>query len=450
MTVTSFLEQLTAFVWGPPLMILLVGTGLYLTCRLSLVQFRGFAHAARAVAGKFDRETDPGEISHFRALCTALSGTIGTGNIIGVAAAILMGGPGAIFWMWITAAVGMATKFTSCTLAVKFRRIDEHGECHCGPMHFIELGMGSKFKWLAVLYAVFTAIASFGIGNMFQVNNMVSAVNCLLYGHNSGPEDLVRWVVGLITAAVVAFVIIGGIKRIAAWSSKIVPLMCIFYIGAALIILIKNFHLIPHGFYLIFTEAFRAPEAVQGGLLGTVVRAGVSRGLFSNEAGLGSAAMAHGAARTDEPVREGLVAMLEPFIDTIVICSMTALVIICTGVYETVTVKGQLTSAAFEAGLPGTGPMVALATLFFAFSTLIAWSFYGDRAVDYLFGHRAVIVYRWLYVIFIVIGSLHSLDDVINFCDAANGLMALPNLIALLVLSPVVARMTREYFKSYV
>lgn len=431
-------------------MILLVGTGLFLTVRLGLVQFRGFAHAIKAVSGKYDRESDPGEISHFSALCTALSGTIGTGNIIGVAAAILMGGPGAIFWMWMTAAVGMATKFTSCTLAVKYRRIDEEGEAHCGPMHFIELGMGKQWKWLAIFYASFTAMASFGIGNMFQVNNMVAAVNALFYGQNSLATPDVRWGVGLLTAAVVAFVIIGGIKRIAAWSGKIVPLMCIFYIGAAMVILIKNFHLIPHGFALIFTEAFRTPEAVQGGLLGTVIRAGVSRGLFSNEAGLGSAAMAHGAARTDEPVREGLVAMLEPFIDTIVICSMTALVIICTGVYETVTVKGHVTSAAFEAGLPGSGPLVLIATLFFAFSTLIAWSYYGDRAVDYLFGKKAVPVYRWLYVIFIVIGALHSLDDVINFCDAANGLMALPNLVALLFLSPVVVKLTREYFEDYI
>ena len=431
-------------------MILLVGTGLYLSFRFKLVQLRGFAHAVKAVAGKFDRESDPGEISHFRALCTALSGTIGTGNIIGVAAAILTGGPGAIFWMWVTAIVGMATKFTSCTLAVKFRRIDEHGEAHGGPMHFIELGMGERFKWLAVTYALFTAIASFGIGNMFQINNMVSAINALCFGQNSAVEVSVRWIVGVLTAAIVAFVIIGGIKRIAAWSGKIVPMMCIFYIGAALLILAMHIESIPHGFYLIFTEAFRAPEAVSGGLLGTVIRAGVSRGLFSNEAGLGSAAMAHGAAKTDEPVREGLVAMLEPFIDTIVICSMTALVIVCTGAYKVVSIKGQVTSAAFDMGLPGSGFMVSLATLFFAFSTLIAWSYYGDRAVDYLFGPKAVVVYRWLYVIFIVVGAVHSLDDVINFCDAANGMMALPNLVALLALSPLVAKMTSEYFKNHV
>lgn len=446
MNISSLLQQISGMVWGTPSMVLLVGTGLYLTVRFGLVQFRGFKHALEIVSGKYDREEDPGEISHFRALCTALSGTVGTGNIIGVAAAVLMGGPGAVFWMWVTAAVGMATKFTSCTLAVHYRKVDERGEVHGGPMHFIEMGMGAKFKWLAVLYAAFTAIASFGIGNMFQVNSMVGAVNGLIYGHESDPAFVVRLGVGLVTAAVVAFVIIGGIKRIAAWSGKIVPFMCTFYVGGALFILLTHADRILPGFGLIFSQAFSAPESVSGGLLGGVIRSGVSRGLFSNEAGLGSAAMAHSAAKTDQPVREGLVAMLEPFIDTLVICSMTALVIICTGAHNEVTNKALVTSHAFNLGMPGSGWLVSMAILFFAFSTLIAWSYYGDRAVDYLFGHRAVVVYRWLYVIFIVVGALHSLEDVINFCDTANGLMAFPNLIALLALSPVVFKLTRDYF----
>jgi len=445
--VGQLLSQFSSFVWGVPLMVLLVGTGLYLTLRLGFVQLKGFPHALDVVRGKYDNASDPGEISHFRALTTALSATIGTGNIVGVAAAILMGGPGAVFWMWVTACVGMATKFTSCTLAVHFRRIDPRGEAHGGPMHFIELGMGERFKWLAVLYASFTALASFGIGNMFQVNSMVTATGSLVYGEGSPILMPLRLAVGVITAGIVALVILGGIKRIANIASKIVPFMCLFYITAGLVILFKNFNLIIPGIGLIWSQAFSAPESVAGGLIGGVIRAGVARGLFSNEAGLGSAAMAHGAARTKEPVREGLVAMLGPFIDTIVICSVTALVIICTGAYTTVSNKAQLTSAAFEMGLPGSGWLVSVGTILFAFSTLIAWSYYGDRAVDYLFGARTVKSYRMVYIVFILVGSLRPLDDVINFCDAMNGLMAIPNLIALIVLAPVVIKLTRDYFK---
>jgi len=447
MNISELLSNFSSFVWGVPLMGLLVGTGLYLTARLLFVQFRGFTHGWHVIRGKYDNPDDPGEISHFRALSTALSATIGTGNIVGVAAAILTGGPGAVFWMWVTAWVGMATKFASCTLAVKFRRVDENGEAHGGPMHFIEQGMGKKFKWLAVLFALFTALASFGIGNMFQINNMVVAINGLIWGNGAEIFLSVRWIVGLATAFVVALVTLGGIKRIARVSSILVPFMCLFYITAGLIILFKNVELIIPGIKLILTQAFHAPESVAGGLLGGVIRSGVARGLFSNEAGLGSAAMAHGAAKTKEPVREGLVAMLGPFIDTIIVCTITALVIICTGAHEMVSVKGQLTSAAFELGLPGSGNLVGIGIILFAFTTLIGWSYYGDRAVDYLLGSRFVALYRWIYVGFIVIGALRPLDDVINFCDALNGLMAIPNLIALIVLAPVVIRLTSDYFR---
>jgi len=447
MDLSQVLSSFSSFVWGVPLMVLLVGTGLYLTLRLCFVQLRGFAHGVNVIRGKYDKISDPGEISHFAALTTALSATIGTGNIVGVAAAILIGGPGAVFWMWITACVGMATKFASCTLAVHFRRIDESGEVHGGPMHFIELGMGKKFKWLAILFASFTALASFGIGNMFQINNMVTAANSLIFGEGVEISLLMRLLIGLMTAGVVASVILGGIKRIAKVASKLVPFMCLFYITAGLIILFKNADLIIPGVQLIWTQAFHAPESVAGGLLGGVIRSGVARGLFSNEAGLGSAAMAHGAARTREPVREGLVAMLGPFIDTMIVCSITALVIICTGAYETVSIKGQLTSAAFEMGLPGSGWLVSIGIILFAFTTLIAWSYYGDRAVDYLFGAGAVKGYRMIYVGFVVLGALRPLDDVINFCDALNGLMAIPNLIALVILAPVVTKITKEYFQ---
>ncbi|MFH1760181.1 MAG: sodium:alanine symporter family protein, partial [bacterium] len=447
MNFPNLISSFDALVWGAPLIILLVGTGLFLTIRLFFIQLRGFKHAWKVIAGKYDDPDDPGEITHFQALSAALSATIGTGNIIGVAAAILTGGPGAVFWMWITALVGMCTKFTCCTLAVHFRRIDETGEAHGGPMYYIELGMGRKFKWLAILYAFFTVTASFGIGNMFQINNLVVSINGLVRGHGSEPSFLFNIITGILTAGLVASVILGGIKSIGRFASKIVPVMCVFYVLGGLVILLINFTEIPAAFATIFYNAFHKPEALAGGLLGTVIRSGVARGLFSNEAGLGSAAMAHGAAKTKEPVREGLVAMVGPFIDTIVICTITALVIVITGVYETCSVKGDLTSLAFEAGLrnPLGSKIVSIGVLFFAFSTLISWSYYGDRASDYLFGKKAVKPYRLIYIGFIILGACLKIGIIIDFSDAMNGLMAAPNLIALIVLSPIVVKLTKDY-----
>lgn len=446
----GFAEIITAvddFIWGWPLMVLLVGTGLYLTVRMTGIQFRGFGHAVNVLRGTYDSEKDAGEISHFQALSAALSATIGTGNIVGVAAAILMGGPGAAFWMWVTALVGMATKFTSCTLAVHYRRIDPSGEAHGGPMHFIELGMGKRFKWLAVLFAAFTVTASFGIGNMFQVNNCVVSLNVLLRG-GAALTGAFQLVAGVGVAALVAGVILGGIKRIGRFASALVPFMCAVYVLGGLYVLLRNAGAIPGAFGEIFHHAFHKPEALAGGLLGTVIRQGVSRGLFSNEAGLGSAAMVHGAARTNEPVREGLVAMLGPFIDTIIICSITALAIVVTGAHEVCSVKGELTGKAFELGWGSRygGLVVALGVVLFSFSTLISWSYYGDRAADYLFGHRAVMPYRLVYVGFVVLGAVIRIGTIIDFCDAMNGLMAVPNLIALIVLSPTVVVLTRDYF----
>ncbi|MGL1901948.1 MAG: sodium:alanine symporter family protein [Fibrobacterales bacterium] len=448
MDIASLISTIDGYIWGPWLMVLLVGTGLYLSIRLFFVQFRGFKHGLKVVRGGFDKEEDAGEITHFQALTAALSATIGTGNIVGVAAAILMGGPGAAFWMWVTALVGMATKFASCTLAVHYRTIDETGEAHGGPMHFIEQGMGPKFKWLAVLFALFTVTASFGIGNMFQINNVATSLNTL-FRSGSEPSALFNGIVGLVFAIMVGIVILGGIKSIGKFASKIVPIMCFFYVGAGLIILVKNMGAIPDAFGTIFYYAFNTPEALAGGLLGTVIRAGVARGLFSNEAGMGSAAMVHGAAKTDEPVREGLVAMLGPFIDTIVICSITALVIIITGAHEIQDIaKGELTGKAFELGLGSSigSQLVAIGIIFFSFSTLISWSYYGDRAADYLFGKKAVVPYRYIYLGFIIIGATIKIGTVIDFSDAMNGLMVIPNLIALIVLSPVVVKLTKDYF----
>jgi AGCS family alanine or glycine:cation symporter len=449
MTPERVLDAIDRLVWGPPLMLLLVGTGLYLTVRVGGVQLRGFRHAVDVLRGKYDDPDDPGEIPHFRALAAALSATIGTGNVIGVAAAILAGGPGAVFWMWITALVGMATKFTSCTLAVRFRRVDERGEAHAGPMHYIELGMGPRFRWLAVAFAVFTALASFGIGNMFQIRNVVVSTHTLLRGAEAGtPPFAYTLAVGVGVAVVVGMVILGGIRSIARVAALVVPFMCLLYVGTGLWILAGHLGAIPGAFREILHGAFHAPEAVGGGLLGTVIRAGVSRGLFSNEAGMGSAPMIHGAAKTDEPVREGLVAMLGPFVDTLVVCSMTALVIVATGAAGVSSDTGELTAVAFSRGLgSGVGAdIVAQSVTLFAVAPRISWSYYGDRAVDYLFGRASVRWYRLVYCGVIVLGAVTTLDTVIEFSDVANALMALPNLVALLALSPVVAAATSDYF----
>lgn len=451
MSISERVSQIDGWIWGPWLMVFLVGTGLFLTILLRFIQIRGFKHAVNVLRGKYDDPNDPGEINHFQALSAALSATIGTGNIVGVAAAILMGGPGAVFWMWITACVGMATKFASCSLAVHFRRIDKTGEAHGGPMHYIELGLGKNFKWLAILYASFTAIASFGIGNMFQVNNVAVSVRTLFFGTNAQKTFTFDLIIGIIMAILVGLVIVGGIKNIGKFASKIVPFMAIFYVGAGAIILLKNITLIPSAFGTILYCAFHTPEAIAGGLLGTVIRAGVARGLFSNEAGLGSAAMAHGAAKTKEPIREGLVAMLDPFIDTIVICSITALIIVVTDASSVCAVKGELTGKAFELGLGSVfgSKLVSFAIVLFAFSTLISWSYYGDRAADYLFGKKIVVWYRLIYCCFIVFGSVITINTVIDFCDAANGLMALPNLVALIVLSPIIAKLAKVYWDKF-
>ena len=448
MNINEIISSIQTIVWGPALMVLLVGTGIFMSIRYKFIQFRGFKHGLGVLSGKYDKKRDPGEITHFQALTAALSGTIGTGNIVGVAAAILAGGPGAVFWMWITALFGMALKFTSCTLAVHFRKIDENGEAHGGPMHYIEQGMGKNFKWLAVLFATFTMLASFGIGNMFQINNVAVSMGFLFLGDKE-PGFLFNLLIGIGIATLVGAVILGGIKSIGKVASKIVPFMIVFYIGAGLFILALNFKTIPGVFHDIFYYAFHTPAALTGGILGTVIRNGVKRGLFSNEAGMGSAAIAHGAAKTNEPVREGLVAMLGPFIDTILVCSITALIILVTGVHQFGFSDGELTAKAFEVGLNSVigGKLVALAIIFFAFSTLVSWSYYGDRASDYLFGKKAIIPYRWVYLVFIVIGAIVQFDIVINFSDIMNALMAIPNLIAIIVLSPIVVKLSKDYFE---
>ncbi len=429
--------------WGYPSIILLVGTGLYLTIRLRFVQLRGFKHALQLIRGKYDKASDPGEVSHFQALSTALSATIGTGNIAGVATAIVGGGPGAIFWMWITATVGMATKYASCSLALKFRRFHPDGSVSGGPMYTLLHGL--NMKTLAVLFAGFTLIASFGIGNLVQANSVVGGLSYIIPAATEYKEY-----VGVIMAIMVGLVIIGGIKRIAKVASRIVPLMAVFYCGAALTILILNIDRIPSAFATIFNLALN-PWAAGWGAIGASIQFGVARGLFSNEAGLGSAPMAHAAARTNEPVREGLVAMMGPFIDTIVICTMTALVIVIMGVWGDAQPEGlngaALSAHAFGQALGNVGSwIVGLGLMFFAYSTMIAWSYYGDRSAEFLFGEKAVLPYRVIFTVLVVVGASVKLDLVWNFADIANILMAVPNLISLILLAGLVKKLSDDYF----
>ncbi len=456
----GLLDTVSSFVWGWTTIALLVGTGLFLTVRLLFVQVRHLAHAIACVLGKYDLPEESGDISHFKALATALSATIGTGNIAGVATAIALGGPGAVFWMWITALVGMATKFTSCTLAVKYRKIHDDGSASGGPMYFLSLGLKNKKlgAFLGGAFALFGMVASFGIGNMVQANSVVGGLGYLLpEAVQAGGFTLwegfdISWMsltTGLILSFLTGIVILGGIKRIANVAGVIVPFMCSFYVIGAVIILALNVSAIPAALAQIVKYAF-TPYAVGGGALGVAVsqaiRFGVARGVFSNESGLGSAPIAHAAAQTNEPVREGTVAMLGPFIDTLIICTMTALVILVTGANLSEYDGGAMTAYAFKKGLFGYGQyLVGFGLMFFAYSTLIAWSYYGDRCAEFLFGEKAIPIYRWVYVGCITIGAVGGLRVIWTIADIFNALMAIPNLIGLILLSGVVARETKRY-----
>ncbi len=567
--VSEFLGKIAGYIWSMPLVILLVGTGVYFSIRLIFPQFRRIGHAIAIARGKYDNPDDPGEITHFQALCAALSATVGVGNIAGVAIALHAGGPGAVFWMWVAALFGMVTKYAECTLSQKYRVIHSDGTISGGPMYYIEKGMGKKFKWLAILFASCGLIATFGGGNMVQSNSMtlaftdqfatqkyyndtplsklnngaeisvqdgadfiiktrdgktieidisragtvgdlLNAINLhpanspnsvfaevatdhnsieftdytdgkhefTLMATNDGklidelgfknddgsmnklsdgkistviPEKLfLKAILGVAISIIVGMVIIGGIKRIGKVASRLVPVMSSIYVAGALFIIFWNYDKIADSFYLIFKHAF-TPTAATGGFAGaTVLYAitwGVRRAAFSNEAGLGSAPIAHAAAKTKEPVREGLVAMMGPLIDTLVICTMTALVIIISGEWMGSADSAVLTKNAFNAGIPYVGGViVAIGLILFAISTAISWSYYGDRCAQYLFGRRAILTYRWVYVIALFVGAVVQLEFVWNFSDITLGLMALPNLIALIALSGVVISLTKDYF----
>jgi AGCS family alanine or glycine:cation symporter len=444
--IVSLVNQVNSLVWGVPMLVMILGVGLFLSIGLKLMPVLKLGTGFKLLwSGRIpEKDADvKGQISPFNALMTSLSATIGTGNIAGVATAIAVGGPGALFWMWCTALVGMATKFSEAALAVKYREEDEHGNHIGGPMYYIKNGLGSKWAWLGTLFAFFGAFAGFGIGNTVQANSVADAL--------SSNFHVEPWITGVVMMLLVGAVLMGGIKRIADVAGKLVPLMTIFYVVSGLAVLVVYIDDIPAAFVLVVKSAF-TPVAAQGGFAGAAVwaaiRYGVARGVFSNEAGLGSAPIAHAAAQTNNPVTQGLVAMLGTFIDTIVVCSITGLAIVVSGAWSSGENGAALTSYAFSHAFPIGNYVVAVALAIFAFTTILGWSFYSEKCVQFLFGVNAIKPFRLLFTLVVPIGAIAKLEFIWLLADTLNAMMALPNLIALLLLSPVVFRLTREYFKK--
>lgn len=442
--ITEFVSMINGFVWGTPMLVMILGVGLFLSVGLKLMPILKLGTGFKLLwSGRIpDKDkTKEGEISPFNALMTSLSATIGTGNIAGVATAIFIGGPGALFWMWCTALVGMATKFAEAVLAVKYREVDDNGDHIGGPMYYIKNGLGSKWAWLGTAFALFGSFAGFGIGNTVQSNSVADAL--------SSNFGVPTWATGVVLMLLVGAVLMGGIKRIADVAGKLVPLMTLFYITAGLAVLIVNAAAIPDAIVMIVHSAFN-PVAAQGGFAGAAVwaaiRFGVARGVFSNEAGLGSAPIAHASAQTNNPVAQGLVAMLGTFIDTLIVCSITGLAIIVSGAWTSGENGAALTSLAFSTALPMGNYVVAVALSVFAFTTILGWSVYSEKCVQYLFGVKAVKPFRVLWILVVPLGAVSSLDFIWLLADTLNAMMAIPNLIALALLSPVVFALTREYF----
>lgn len=427
--------QLSGFVWGLPLIIFLVGTGIFLTIRISFFSFRMLPYSLKKAFSKQDDKSE-GDISHFQALMTALAATVGTGNVVGVATAVVIGGPGAVFWMWMTALVGMATKYSEGILGVKYRQKNSKGEMSGGPMYYLEHGLGQK--WLGVLFAFFAVFAAiFGIGNMIQAN-AASGVALDVF-------SVPTWLTGVIMAVLVGMVLLGGVKSIGRTAGVLVPFMVVFYLIAGIAILILNFDLVPSAVGLIFTDAFTG-NAVAGGALGTVIRMGVARGLFSNEAGLGTGGIAAAAARTDVPARQALISMTQVFIDTIIVCSITGITLVMADMYGSGTEGAALTAQSFEMMLPGVGNyVVAITLLTFIFSTILGWGYFGEKCFTYLVGAKFTMLYRVIFVLAIVPGATMSLETVWNLGDIFNALMAIPNLIGLILLSGVVVAETKIF-----
>jgi len=438
--IEKWVATLSGIVWGAPMLVLLVGTGIYLTIILKGMQFWALPHAMKLI---FHKEHDgEGEISHFAALMTALAATVGIGNIVGVATAITLGGPGAVFWMWMTGLVGMATKYSEAVLAVKYRQRGHHHGFKGGPMYYLTYGL--NMPKLGMAFAIFTAIAAFGIGNMTQAN----AVAQILSSEMAVPT----WVTGVVLLTLTAVVILGGIKSIGNFTSFLVPFMILVYVSVSLIILAMNFDKLGSAFELIFYHAFN-PIAAGGGFVGATmaaaIRYGVARGVFSNESGLGSAPIAAAAAKTNDPVRQALVSMTQTFIDTLVVCTMTALIILISPFWQEGVSASALTMQSFQLHLGSFGGIVVIvSTVLFAYSTILGWSYYGEKAFEYIFGERFIRLYRVLFIAGVMVGSMMKLEFVWNFSDLTNGLMAIPNLIALLLLSKVISSESKRYFES--
>lgn len=441
--INTLVNQLNGLVWGPPMLAMILGTGLFLMLRLKFMPLSKIGAGFKLMwQGRQKGDAASGEISPFQALMTCLAATVGTGNIAGVATAIFLGGPGALFWMWCTALVGMATKYCEVVLAVHYREKDERGEHVGGPMYAIKNGLGKKWLWLGTAFAIFGGFAGFGIGNMVQVNSMAAALQASF--------NIPLWVTGVVTMAITGLVILGGIKRIGKVAASLVPFMCVAYIIASIVVLVVHADAIPGAFELIFTHAF-SPVAATGGFAGAAVMAairfGVARGIFSNEAGLGTAGIAQAAGTTNSPVRSGMIGMIGTFIDTIIICSMTGLAIICSGVWTSGASGAALSAAAFESAMPGVGGYIlTIALVIFAYTTILGWSYYGERCWEYLVGTKAILPFRVLWVLAVPFGAIAQLDFAWLVADTLNGLMAIPNLLSLLLLSPIVVKLTKDHF----
>lgn len=440
---TQIITAINDIVWGPPMLIAILGTGVYLQLRLKFMPITkilaGFVMVWR---GRKAAPGAPGEITPYAALMTALAATVGTGNIAGVATAIAIGGPGALFWMWMTALVGMATKYAEVLVAVHYRETDDKGEQVGGPMYAIKNGLGRNWRWLGAAFAIFGGLAGFGIGNMVQSNSIAGALEAS-FGINP-------WVSGVVMAVFTGFVLLGGVKRIGAVAEKLVPFMCVGYVVACLIVLGIYADRIPDAFALIFSSAF-SPVAATGGFAGAAlmmaIRYGVARGIFSNEAGLGTAGIAQAAGQTKNPVESGLVGMMGTFIDTIVVCTMTGLVLLVTGVWSSGLKGAALSAAGFSEAFPGFGgQFLAIALVVFAFTTILGWSYYGEKCWEYLFGTAVEVPYRVLWTLFVLVGAVTHLDFVWLVSDTLNAFMALPNLVSLLLLSPVIVKLTQDYW----
>lgn len=438
--ITNLIKEINSIVWGVPMLIAILGTGIFLMIGLKLMPIlkisTGFSLLwhGRTATGK-------GDISPFSALMTSLAATIGTGNIAGVATAIFLGGPGALFWMWCTALVGMATKYAEAVCAVHYREKDERGMYVGGPMYYIKNGLAKRWAWLGTAFAVFGAIAGFGIGNTVQANSVADALHATFH--------IPVWVTGVVLMIIVGLVLIGGIKRISGVATRLVPIMAVSYVLIGVIILLINITEVPAALALVFENAFTGTAAAggfAGAAMSAAIRFGVARGIFSNEAGLGSAPIAHAAASTNSPVEQGLVAMLGTFIDTLIICSITGLVIITSGAWTSGETGAALSSLAFSTGIPGGDYFVAIALAIFAFTTILGWSYYGERCVEFLFGVKSIIPFRILWVIVIPLGAMANLNFIWLLADTLNALMALPNLIALVLLAPVVIKLSKDYF----